>query len=189
MKDVRAFIAIDLPDGIKEELGALSTLLAAKTSGYKWVKPNTMHLTLRFLGYLGEQRFAEVAKAIGKGIKADGPIELIPRGVGAFPDERRARVIWAGLGGETDKLFSLVAMVDAKLEKLGIPTETRPFKAHLTLARMDKDCRGSGISIDGPLRDWTATGWTASEIVLFESVLSIHGAKHIERARGKIVSR
>lgn len=186
MKDIRAFIAIELPEEQKKALGELSTLLAERTGGYKWVKPAAMHLTLRFLGYLGPAAFAEVAETVGKGVKAGGPVSLTPSGVGAFPDERRARVIWAGLGGETNKLYSLVSMLDAKLEKLGLPPESRPFKAHLTLARIDKECRGSGLKIGRELREWSAPGWTASEIVLFESVLSIKGARHIERARGKI---
>lgn len=186
MKDVRAFIAIELPEAQKEALGELSTLLAGRTSGYKWVKPAVMHLTLRFLGYLGPAKFGDIAEAVNRGIKAEGPFGLIPSGVGAFPDERRARVIWAGLGGETGKLYALVSMLDARLEKLGIQPDTRPFKAHLTLARMDKECRGSGLKIDSALRSWAAPEWTASEIVLFESVLSINGARHIERARGKI---
>lgn len=186
MRDVRSFIAIELPKAVKDELIEVSGLLAAKTSGYRWVKPDAMHLTLRFLGYLGPRRFEEVAALVSAGIKAEGPIKLKPLSVGGFPTATKARVVWVGLDGDLARLHALSDALDGELAGIGIAREERPFKAHLTIGRVDKDGRASGLPVDDELDDWAGSGWTASEIVLFESRLSQAGALHIERARGKV---
>lgn len=186
MKDVRSFIAIELPQAVKDELVDAAALLAARTSGYRWVKPEALHLTLRFLGYLDPRRFDEVSALVNAGIKAEGPIRLKPLSVGGFPTAKRARVVWVGLDGDLARLHALSDALDKALAGIGIASEERPFKAHLTIGRVDKDGRASGLPLDGELDAWAGSGWTSTEVVLYESRLSQAGALHLERARGKV---
>lgn len=187
MKDVRAFVAIELPQAVKDELAEVSRILATRTSGYRWAKPDTVHLTLRFLGFLGPKRFGEVAARLEAGVKAQGPVRLAPCGVGGFPTQRKARVIWVGLDGELGKLHALSDALDEALEAVGIPRENRPFKAHLTIGRETRELKGSGLPPDADLADWRGGGWKAAQLVLYESKLTKAGAEHLERARGKII--
>lgn len=183
---MRAFIALELPWETKKALGELCARLAGTTRGYRWAKADAMHLTLRFLGDVEEARLASIAGLVDAGLAARGPFHLTPLGVGGFPSLMKPRVIWAGLGGETDKLKALVAALDDGLASLAIPRESRPFAAHLTLGREKRGERTTPLEGIEELAKWRGPAFTTTELVLFESELKPGGALHTERARGKI---
>jgi RNA 2',3'-cyclic 3'-phosphodiesterase len=146
MSTIRVFIAIDLPARVKEVLGRISRELAGGLAhgAVRWVRPEQMHLTLRFLGNTPAERLAAVQIALDETAAQHAPFTLSLGELGCFPDRQQPRVIWAGLTGDegTDswRLPALKRTLDTHLASLGWEPETKPFRAHLTLGRV-KDGR------------------------------------------------
>jgi 2'-5' RNA ligase len=188
----RAFIAIDLPEEVVADLDGLMRRLKKSVGGFRWTKPETLHLTLKFIGELDGEEFDRLAGftrdglcfAGGDPLATDGPIELYPDRVGAFPSLGRARVIWTGLAGEVQKLRQLASGVEERLEALGIERERRPFSPHLTLGRSRGRTRDLTRAVE-ELRGFTGGPWKAKSLVLYESELLPGGARHTPRAEYK----
>jgi RNA 2',3'-cyclic 3'-phosphodiesterase len=134
---IRAFIAIELPEPVKREVDALQRRLWVEpATGIKWVAPQGIHLTLKFLGWVIPDRIETIKSAIAEAVHGFKPFELGLNGLGAFPNLRRMNVVWCGLSGDLDQLASLQQSVEKFVSPLGYPTESRPFSPHLTLARL-----------------------------------------------------
>ena len=135
---IRAFIAVTLPDEARQELARVSRALAesAPPRAVRWVKPERMHLTLRFLGDTAVSLLPDIAAGLDAAVARVSPFTLRLEGLGGFPNRKRPRVIWAGLQGELERLNGLKREIDAMLEPLGWEREQRPFRAHLTLGRV-----------------------------------------------------
>jgi RNA 2',3'-cyclic 3'-phosphodiesterase len=132
---VRAFIAIELPgDAIA---GIRGVQAAVRTHGLdiRWVRPENIHLTLKFFGNIPVQDTGRVAGAMTTATPGIAPLLLAIGGLGVFPGIRSPRVLWAGLSGETVRLGELHGRLDAELARIGFKPERRAFKAHLTLGR------------------------------------------------------
>ncbi|GAI16381.1 unnamed protein product [marine sediment metagenome] len=137
MEQIRSFIAIELPDGLKQELSQLQAKLkAGKQPGVKWVDPYGIHLTLKFLGNIFIDRTGEITKAIEEAAQGTAPFHLEVKQLGVFPNLRRVQVVWVGMSGEVDKLGQLQQRLESNLAKLGFTAESRSFMPHLTLARV-----------------------------------------------------
>ena len=137
MSFVRCFIAIEIPEPQKLELSEFeNTLKARSPSVVKWVEPQGIHLTLKFLGEVPEEQVEEITMAMEEATTGIPPFQLEIKGTGAFPNLSRVQVVWVGITGETDKLAVLQKQVESNLEQLGFPRENRDFSAHLTLGRV-----------------------------------------------------
>lgn len=137
MEQIRLFIAIELPDEVKLEITNLQAQLKSGSSfGFKWVDPNGIHLTLKFLGNVAQDKIEEVTEALKKTAEGITPFRLKIKDLGVFPNPRRIQVVWVGMSGEIDKLIGLQKQVDLNLASLGFTPESRPFVPHLTLARV-----------------------------------------------------
>ena len=136
-EQIRSFIAIELPQKVQHGLGQLRSELERDEHPFvKWVNPESIHLTLKFLGNIPFKQVEEIAKAMGEAFRGIPPFHLEISGVGAFPNINRPRVIWVGIIGEIDKLLSLQQNIDSALAPFGFAKEERPFVPHLTLARI-----------------------------------------------------
>jgi 2'-5' RNA ligase len=138
-RQIRAFIAIELPDAVKRTATGVSTQLAAAVpdGSVRWVKPNAMHLTLRFLGDTAESLVPALSQAMDQAVAAQPAFTLALGQLGAFPIPQRPRVLWLGLRPVPPAAFgALKTAVDAALVPLGWAAETKPFTAHLTLGRV-----------------------------------------------------
>jgi len=133
---VRAFVAANLDSGLKAVLGSVQERLKAARADVGWVRPENLHLTLKFLGQVEEGRIGAVGEAITAAATGCGPIHLVFQGLGAFPSLRAARVVWIGLSHGAETLAALRARIEAGLEPRGFAREARPFTAHLTLGRV-----------------------------------------------------
>jgi 2'-5' RNA ligase len=155
---LRLFVAVELSHELRDALGNAMELLkrAGANDGLRWVRPEGIHITLKFLGATPAERVHELAAALGTALDGAQPFTLQPDGIGAFfggrfygekqrlslgrePRHNNLRVLWVGVRGDTDALGALAARVESALAPLGFPTEKRPFYAHLTLARMRDD--------------------------------------------------
>ncbi len=134
---VRSFIAIELPGDLRKKLGQLQKRLEAdSTYRIKWADPNSIHLTLKFLGSVPPELIDPIIRAVAEAAGEVPPFKLETGEVGVFPNLKRVQVVWLGLAGEVDKLARLYQLLEARLARLGFTPESRPFTPHLTLARL-----------------------------------------------------
>lgn len=137
MEQIRTFIAIELPDELKMALTRLQDQLKSGSQApVKWVKPNSIHLTLKFLGNIGIDTAGKITTALEEAARGVSPFHLEAKGLGVFPNLRRVQVVWVGITGEVDRLRQLQQRIETSLKPLGFVPESRPFSPHLTLARL-----------------------------------------------------
>jgi 2'-5' RNA ligase len=137
MEKIRAFIAIELPDEVKADLSLVQSRLKPERHPYvKWVSTDGIHLTLKFLGDIDQEKVLPIAEAMAGAAQKASPFRLEVGGLGAFPNLGRPQVLWVAVGGEVEKLASLQRAIDHSLVALGFSSETRPFTPHLTLGRL-----------------------------------------------------
>jgi 2'-5' RNA ligase len=137
MEQVRAFIAIELPDELKAGLGRLQSRLRTGNQPWvKWVDPHSIHLTLKFLGNIATDKIGEIIEVIEHSAQGISPFHLEVQELGVFPNLSRVQVAWVGIKGEIDKLRQLQQRIESNLGPLGFAPELRPFTPHLTLARL-----------------------------------------------------
>ncbi|HEY3415747.1 MAG TPA: RNA 2',3'-cyclic phosphodiesterase [Armatimonadota bacterium] len=134
--DVRTFIATDIDPAIIARLAALQDVWRAAGAPVAWVRPTGMHLTLKFLGNVPEERLPTVADILTAVAQRHTPFNLTLAGTGGFPNLRRPRVLWVGVTEGAAELAELAREVDDELAALGFPREARPFSPHLTLGRV-----------------------------------------------------
>lgn len=180
---VRCFVAIPIEP--VEQAAAVQQRLRSRCdrAGWKvsWPKPEGMHLTLKFLGSIAPQRAESVAAALEPlGARAPFAIELA--GVGTFPPGGRSRVIWLGVEEGAHEVHAIAEEVESRLEKEGFSRETRPFHAHLTLARVKRAASEATDVID-PVREARAGTSRVSEVVLYRSDRQPAGAVYTPLAR------
>jgi 2'-5' RNA ligase len=187
----RLFVALEPPEAVRRRLAALTAELrrtaARAADEIRWVAPENVHLTLQFLGAVPEERVAAVQAAIRGAAAEARTLGLELRGAGGFPNARRPRVVWVGVGGDVGPLAELAAEVGRRLAPLGFPPEDRPFSPHLTIGRA-RDRRGAPGLAGALARPVAADGapWRASELVLFESHLSPRGPRYEAIARAPL---
>ena len=179
---VRAFISIPISQETKAVLAAtIRSLQREVVSGVRWVKPEAIHLTLKFLGQIDHAQVEAVLKAMGSAARRTGPLDLRLGGLGGFPNASSPRVIWIALKGDLDALGKLQAKVDDEMSRvMGSPKETRPFAPHLTLGRMRDSASGGERRIAGLALAKVETAeeawWQVSEADLMRSTLTPSGA-------------
>ena len=132
---MRLFVALEIPSAVRENLAALLKNLRAVSPQTRWVRPENLHVTLKFIGEVPEAKFSAIRSAL-VGVRSYEPATLDFRGLGFFPNEKHPRVFWAGIEASPN-LKILAAEIEQATEKLGIPREQRPFSPHLTLARFE----------------------------------------------------
>jgi 2'-5' RNA ligase len=133
---IRAFVALSLPADIIDHAADLQSALKARGLRLRWVKPQNMHLTLKFLGDIPAAAVSDVGLGLRRASRGTPPLTLTVQGMGVFPSMRRAKVLWVGLGGQIEALQFLYSRIEDELADVGLAREKRGFKAHLTLARM-----------------------------------------------------
>jgi 2'-5' RNA ligase len=162
---VEAVRAMPLPDGMRD---------------VRWVRLDGLHLTLRFLGPTPEPRLAPTSGAMAGVAAATPPVAIRLAGAGSFPARGRPRALWVGLDRGSEALADLAHSLDAALVEAGWPAETRPFRAHLTLARCDG--LASGPLVARRLAEALgadAIDATVDRLVLYESVTGGGPARYV----------
>lgn len=176
---MRAFIAIELPQKIKESLEQLQNKLKIAAADLKWVRPENIHLTLKFLGEIDAQKQEEITKIIEAIADKTNPFSLSIRSLGAFSRMNFPRVIWVGLDKGAQEAEKICLALEEKISKLGIPKEERPFSAHITLGRVKSNLnREKLVQLLDNLRDYFKAGNTefrVERITFFKSTLTPKG--------------
>jgi 2'-5' RNA ligase len=174
---IRTFIAIELPEETRQKLAAIQEQLKQSRAAVRWVRPSSIHLTLKFLGNVHPEQVEDIAAAAALAVRDEAPISLCAGGMGAFPSVRKPRVVWVGLGGEVERLAKIQAGVESVLEPLGFAREGRGFRPHLTLGRVKDRRRLQGlIDAMSTLTLPEFNSFDADEIILYKSDLRPTGA-------------
>jgi len=178
---VRLFVAMDIPEDIRSSLAELAAKLRTTCRNARWTRVEGLHITLKFIGEIPAEK-VEMIKTALAGIPSRAPFTLNFRGLGFFPNERRPRVLWAGMEANSE-LSEIAAALETALEPLGIAREGREFSPHLTLARFDTP-RGlhalhAAIEKAGPFEFGSTV---AKEFHLYQSVLKRGGAEYTRLA-------
>ncbi len=137
MKVVRAFVGFFTNKGIHEISERLKKEVGYGVTG-KWVEPQNMHITLQFLGDITERQAIDVIKNLQEVAKRSIPFRLTYKGLGVFPDVKKARVLWIGVSKGSEKLKSLAKTVERMNARVGIPPSPKGFVPHLTVCRIKR---------------------------------------------------
>ena len=183
-KNIRAFLAIEPPENVLQQISRLQEKLKREISGrLSWTRPQGQHLTLKFFGDISKEDINNISTAVQKRVVTEQKLNLKVEKLGVFPDARRPRVLWCAVAGDVERLINFQKKLDGDFAALGFPAEDRPFKAHLTLARI-KDPRDiAGLSEALKKHDaFTAGEFTADKLFLFQSNLSPQGAVYTKLA-------
>ncbi len=179
---MRAFIALELSPQLRETLKTLSEDLRKKRGiKGKWVPPANIHITLRFLGNITGDQEKAISSLLEEVAKATRPIPISLEGLGAFPNPARPRVLWVGVKEGAEALERVHGKLEEGLSRLGFPPDDKAFKPHLTLARFKNPNLEVRRRVHAACRDMGDRPWGEMEvkaIVLYESILSPHGAKY-----------
>ena len=137
MERIRSFIAVDLPLPTRDLLAGVVRRLAAQVDGgVRWSRPESLHLTLRFLGDVDAESVPALSEAVTRCAAAARPFEVALGGIGGFQRLRAMRVIWMSVAGELGPLTELYRSLEDELERAGFPRERRQFRPHITLGRV-----------------------------------------------------
>jgi len=171
---IRLFVAMLLPDDLKKKLAILISDLRPLAGGIKWVEPENLHLTLKFIGERPETDVDSITRAVGLALASRKKFEVQIKGCGGFPNLRNPKVIWVGMenAGPT---IEMAAQIDGKLQPLGIAPETRPFSPHLTIGRVKMKTNLTPLSIQMGKTNFDAGILNVDRVGLVKSTLTPHG--------------
>jgi len=177
----RLFVAILLPEAVREEIARAVTPLREDLVHVRWVRPEQLHLTLRFIGDVDRPRVPVVGAALREALAPLAGLTLGLAGAGAFPSASRPSVLWAGVKRD-DRLDALHAATEAALASVGIPREARDFHPHVTVGRIrrgrrERDAGGALAALR------LETSAPVREVSLMESVPGRAGARHTRVVR------
>ena len=133
METVRAFLALDIPNGIKDRIMDVEGMVEKSGADVKLVEKENLHVTMKFLGDVTEGTVEKVFMAM-EGL-GEERFEIEVMGTGVFPNPRMVRVLWVGIGGGSEKVISIFKKLDAGIASLGFPRE-RDFTPHITIGRV-----------------------------------------------------
>lgn len=179
---VRLFVACEVPDDVKEAIGETIEGLRKKSGpAVRWIKPEGVHVTLKFLGEVPAKKLPAVKLAIQEAVVGHSPFELEFSNIGTFGGREGLRIMWVGIAGDVLRLEALVRAVNAALAVVGFEPERRPFRPHLTLGRVRDEIgtrQRAEIEVAVGKTDVPGVNWRTSQVSLMRSKLGAGGASY-----------
>ena len=172
---IRTFIAVDLNPRIKKTIKHIQNYLDRANCDVKWVKPENIHLTLKFLGDINIKEIDALTQLLSNLLQNIKPIETEFTLLNAFPDISQPHIIWAGLKDDSQKIAHLVKFLEKSLGRIGFKEEQKPFRPHITIGRIRTQNNISNLS--HALSDYTVPDTqtqTIKHITLYKSTLTSH---------------
>lgn len=178
---VRAFIAIDVPPAARQIMaGAIRELADQVPGSVRWVDPQGIHVTLKFLGDIPTQDAGDILAALKSPVQQVPAFSLHLTGLGMFPNARRPRILWAGADGQLDSLANLQQCVEGVLSEMNYATERQAFSPHLTLGRVrDRISPGARRRITQAMSSASfenSDPWLVEEVHLFRTTFTPQGS-------------
>ncbi|MCK9521304.1 MAG: RNA 2',3'-cyclic phosphodiesterase [Dehalococcoidia bacterium] len=177
---VRLFVACEVPDDVKEAIGGLITDLKGRSGNMvRWIRPEGVHVTLKFLGEVPVKQLPAIKLAIQEAVVGHAPFELEFSNIGTFGGREGLRIMWVGVAGDVLRLEALVRAVNAALAVVGFEPERRPFRPHLTLARVRDEIgtrQRAEIEVEVGKTEIPQSSWRTTQVSLMRSRLTPQGA-------------
>jgi RNA 2',3'-cyclic 3'-phosphodiesterase len=174
---IRAFVAFPIPETITIRICDIQERLKSYRLPVRWVKPENVHLTLKFFGEISLSTVNDIGKVLEDTVRVYAPLMFFIKGLGVFPNIKKPRVLWIGISGDIKPLSEIQANLESNLEKKGFAKENRPFKSHLTLGRIKGDIHPENLfDILRSFSNFTSEPFEAKELVLYKSELNPSGA-------------
>ncbi len=179
---MRTFIAIELDKEAKDLVYRAQQKIKEKVRGIKWVEYENFHITLKFLGEVGENKLEEVKTAIEKVSAKTEKFVVTGDGLGAFPSPHRARILFFGIKEGKEHIFTLFEKLEQELAKLGFQRETRPYHPHITIGRGKRRFFDVSefLSLEAPFKQ------SVKNITLLKSTLTSEGAIYDILLKGEL---
>jgi len=176
---MRLFVAINLPDDVRQSMWNSAASLREQSFPVKWVGPDSLHLTVKFLGEVPEQRVNDLSEGLESAAVGTAHFELPISGFGAFPNPRRASVIWLGCE-PVAALQQIQQNIEAEMERAGFGRESRSFHPHFTLGRVRRDTKPAALGglADKLQRLHFESQPVVESVDLMQSELSRSGARY-----------
>jgi 2'-5' RNA ligase len=181
-KKMRTFVAIDPPRAVKEGLALVQERLRAVEADVAWTRPENLHLTLKFLGEVERARLEAILAGCQRAVRGREAFDLLPSGLGFFPNPRHPRVIQTGVSGGTVALEEVERATTAELTRAGFDRETRSFHPHLTLGRLRSDRNAAELVARAREIRLPEESFRVTRIVIFKSELLPAGARYTRLA-------
>ena len=175
---MRLFVAVQLSETVRAELKRTQSKLGPVCPGVRWVQPELLHLTLKFLGEVDDRDVNEVAAALAEAARECKRFTMLIRGAGCFPPKDRVRVVWVGAEDDSRSLARVAATVDRAMGDLGFEPERRPFSPHITIGRVRSDRSGGGVRNEVGRTAVKHKEQAVDSIALMSSVLSAAGPEY-----------
>jgi len=173
---IRAFVGVRIDPDMARKISEVQSQLKQSLPGIRWVSPEALHFTLKFLGAVKEEKVVPIVDALHAMVRATPRFSIVGRGIGVFPDVRKARILWVGLAAEP--LAPLAMEVEKALEPIGFAPEKRSFRPHLTIGRW-RNFDGQWELLQREIQRWGQYDFgetRVEEVVLFQSILRPEGA-------------
>jgi 2'-5' RNA ligase len=184
---LRSFVAVPLPAAIQAEVSRAAASLARDLPGVKWSKkPQNLHVTVKFLGPVAVERIDALGVELGTAFAQVPRFSFELRGFGAFPSDRHARIVFAGIDDGEGKLAAVAETVEAVAGKLGFAREERAFTAHVTVGRCEKRGGVDARAALAPLSSLSFGNVQLDEIHVYESQLGGEGSTYALRCRAPL---
>ncbi|HNM78685.1 MAG TPA: RNA 2',3'-cyclic phosphodiesterase [Tepidiformaceae bacterium] len=179
---VRLFVACEVPDDVKDTIGEVIEGLRQKSgTDVRWIRPEGVHVTLKFLGEVNTKKLPAIKLAIQEAVVGHSPFELEFSTIGTFGGREGLRIMWVGIAGDVLRLEALVRAVNAALAVVGFEPERRPFRPHLTLGRVRDEVptrRRAEIEVAVGKQDVPPVSWRTAQVSLMRSRLTKSGASY-----------
>jgi 2'-5' RNA ligase len=180
-ESIRTFIAFKIPEHVLSAIGKIQEALKSHKFNIKWVRPDSIHLTLKFLGNIDPATVEQIEGVLRDTVKPYVPFSIQAKGLGVFPGLKRPRVIWIGITGQIDRLIGLQQNLDKDLSAIGFSRDKRPFKGHLTLGRAKGGIDANRLrSVLTRYNEFEAEPFTVGPLILYKSDLHPTGAVYTE---------
>jgi len=176
----RIFIAVPLDPVLHGAVAVLERQLESAGVVLRWINPESLHFTLRFLGQISTAQLARARRAAREAVEAAGAFRIRLAGLGAFPSARRPQVVWVGVTDGEEKLQDLARRLDDTLARQRFPKKPRSFQPHLTLARIRDPGRAPSLEAAMTSLGHVEVGEQGvSSLVVMESLLRPSGALYV----------
>ena len=186
-QSIRTFIALELPPAVTLLLHKVQQELKRLKIRARWVRPENIHLTLKFLGDINPDHIDKIGAAMAGAAIEFPPVTLTVRGIGVFPGIKRPRVIWMGLGGDIRSLLALQSRLEQELAEAEFPKDKRSFKAHLTLGRLKQSVNPAVIrQMISEYATLSSDEFVCNQVILFKSDLKPSGAVYSKLKQTKL---
>jgi len=175
---IRLFIALNIPDELREVLRGVQSRLKPCPGRISMVRPVNIHITLKFMGQTEEQRLSPLIEALCTVSSSTRPFKLSSGGLGAFPSLKAPRSLWVGMD-ESKELEALKEAMEGALLPAGFEKDKKAFRPHLTLCRIRSKAASKAVAaMTGPMEVEKKVAFVVDRFVLYKSILSPSGARY-----------